>query len=72
MSMGEATLDDEDADMIMPEPICMYCGRLCETTEVIHTGDEETYKGFECWCYCEHCKKDTFHKIKIKDGTRER
>lgn len=59
------------ADAICPdEPTCMYCGRKCEKTEVVWTGDDESYAGFELWCYCEHCKTDTFHKL-IKQPTME-
>lgn len=40
----------------------MMCGKDCEITETVYTGDEESYKGWEFWCYCENCKIDTFHK----------
>jgi len=54
-------------DAICPdEPICMYCGKICDTTELIYTGDDESYEGFESWCWCEDCQADTFHKM-IKD-----
>lgn len=52
----------EDA-ICVDEPRCMYCGRLCDKTEVVYTGNEESYAGFEGWCYCEYCKTNTFHKM---------
>ena len=57
------------ADAICPDELrCMYCGKLCETTEVIYTGDDESYAGFEVWCFCEDCQTDTFYKM-VKDET---
>ena len=50
-------------DAIIPEPTCQYCGRICNKEEIVWTGDNESYEGFELWCYCEHCKTDTFHKL---------
>ena len=51
-------------DAICPdEPTCMICGKKCDITEVVWTGDDESYEGFELWCYCKHCKTDTFHKM---------
>lgn len=56
-------------DAICPdEPTCMYCGKICETTETIYTGDDESYEGFELWCWCDDCQADTFHKM-VKDET---
>ena len=45
------------------EPTCQYCGKICERTEVVWTGDENSYKCWELWCYCEECKTDTFHPM---------
>ena len=51
-------------DAICPdEPTCMYCGKICGATEVIYTGDDDSYAGFELWCRCDDCQEDTFHKI---------
>ena len=52
-----------DDAICLEEPTCMMCGRECKTTEYVWTGDENSYKGWELWCYCEHCKIDTFHKL---------
>ena len=52
-----------DDAICLEEPTCMECGQECKTTEYIWTGDENSYKGWELWCYCEHCKIDTFHKL---------
>jgi hypothetical protein len=58
-------------DAICPdEPTCMYCGKICETTETIYTGDDESYEGFELWCWCDDCQTDTFHKM-IKDTQQQ-
>lgn len=51
------------------EPVeakCMWCGKECTTTETVYTGDEESYKGYEFWVYCQDCKVDTFYKLKPK------
>lgn len=57
------------AAAICPDELrCMYCGKICETSEVIYTGDDESYEGFECWCWCEDCQADTFYKM-VKDET---
>lgn len=56
-------IDDNDS-VEYPEPICMHCGALCDITEEIYTGDLESYKGIEVWCYCKKCRADTFHAIK--------
>ena len=45
------------------EPTCMYCGKICDKVEYVWTGDKNSYKGFELWCYCDKCKTDTFHKL---------
>ena len=59
------------ADAILPdEPTCMYCGKICKTTECVWTGDDESYGGWEMWCYCPDCDADTFHKM-IKDEEHE-
>ena len=52
-----------NAKIIMEDPTCMNCGRLCKKNEIVWTGDTESYEGFELWCYCEYCKIDTFHKL---------
>ena len=52
-----------DDAICLEEPTCMECGQECKTTEYMWTGDENSYKGWELWCYCEHCKIDTFHKL---------
>lgn len=49
--------------MCLDEPTCMECGNICKKTEIVWTGDEESYEGFELWCYCDNCKIDTFHKL---------
>ncbi len=55
------------ADAVCPEePTCMECGKVCSRTEVVWTGDSESYAGFELWCYCEDCQTDTFHRM-VKD-----
>lgn len=55
-------------DAVIAEgPTCMYCGRICDTMEVVYTGDDESYAGFELWCYCDHCKADTFHRMIKKE-----
>lgn len=46
------------------EPDCMWCQKQCANTEVIWTQDEESYKGYELWCYCPECDIETFKKIK--------
>ena len=57
-------------DAICPdEPTCIYCGKICSTTEVVYTGDDDSYGGFECWC--DDCQKDMFHKI-MKDKEHKR
>lgn len=45
---------------------CMYCGKHCDKAELINTGDDESFEGFEVWCWCDDCKVDTFYKIKCK------
>ena len=45
------------------EPTCSECGRICDTIEIVWTGDSNSYKGFELWCYCEYCETDTFHRL---------
>lgn len=32
-------------------------------TEYVWTGDSNSYKGWELWCYCEDCDVETFHKL---------
>ena len=58
-------LESEDK-LVIEEPICMYCGKVCDTVEFVYTGDEESVDGFEVWCYCDDCQVDTFHKIREK------
>ena len=50
-------------DAILPNSTCIYCGNDCEKNEVVWTGDNNSYEGFELYCYCEHCKIDSFKKI---------
>ena len=50
-------------DAVLEEPTCQWCGRICKKNEVVWTGDANSYKGWELWCYCPHCKTDTFHII---------
>lgn len=55
------------ADAICPDgPTCMYCGKICDINAVIYTGEDESYEGFELWCWCDDCHEATFHKM-IKD-----
>lgn len=59
-------------DAVCPdEPTCMYCGKICERTEVVYTADNESYSGFELWCWCEDFQVDTFHKM-IKENTHNK
>ena len=51
------------SDAIIPEPTCIWCGRICEKNEVVWTGSSESYAGNELWCYCKYCKTDMFKKI---------
>jgi hypothetical protein len=46
--------------------VCMECGYECEKHETIHTGDENSLRGWEVWCYCNACDAETFHPIKLK------
>lgn len=58
----------EDA-ICLEEPTCMMCGRECSTTEYVWTGDSNSYKGWELWCYCKDCDIETFHKlVKLQKG----
>ena len=51
-------------DAICPDdPTCMECGHICKKSEIVWTGDQNSYKGWELWCYCDLCKVDTFHKM---------
>jgi hypothetical protein len=51
-------------DAICPDdPTCMECGNICKKSEIVWTGDQNSYKGWELWCYCDRCKIDTFHKM---------
>jgi hypothetical protein len=51
-------------DAICPDdPTCMECGNICKKSEIVWTGDQNSYKGWELWCYCDRCKVDTFHKM---------
>lgn len=36
------------------EPLCMDCGKECDTVEFINNP-------LEMWCYCKQCDVDTFH-----------
>ena len=51
-------------DAICPDdPTCMECGNICKKSEIVWTGDQNSYKGWELWCYCDRCKVDTFHRM---------
>ena len=53
----------------LEEPTCMECGRKCSTTEYVWTGDSNSYKGWELWCYCKHFHVESFHKlVKVQKG----
>ena len=52
-----------DDAICLEEPTCMECGRKCSTTEYVWTGDSNSYKGWELWCYCKDCDVETFHKL---------
>lgn len=52
------------------ESACMYCSRdgTHGHWECVHTGDEESYEGWEEWFCCHVCRDaglpcETFHKI---------
>jgi len=45
------------------EPTCQNCGEHCAKIEYVFTGDMNSYKGWELWCYCDKCKMETFHKL---------
>lgn len=52
-----------DGNYEIPDATCMICGKECKEVELIYTGDDESYLGYELWCYCDKCNIDTFHKI---------
>jgi hypothetical protein len=55
----------------IPDPVCMHCGKTSwKRTEVVFTGDTESYQGFELWSYCEDCETDTFHRINKYKGQK--
>lgn len=57
-------IDDASEDAIcLEEPTCQWCGAICDRTEVVWTGDEDSYQGYELWCYCDKCKTDTFRPM---------
>lgn len=37
-----------------------------DVVETIHTGDENSLRGWEVWCYCRKCDCETFKQIKLK------
>jgi hypothetical protein len=52
------------------EVACMYCGAddTKGNWECVHTGDEESFEGWEDWFCCHVCRDaakpcETFHKI---------
>lgn len=51
-------------DTYYPDSRCMMCSKVCETWEVICTGDEDAYEGFEVWAYCRECDCETLHPCK--------
>lgn len=61
-----------DDAICLDNPTCMNCGRMCKKTEYVWTGDHNSYKGWELWCYCEHCKTETFHRLVRKTNSYER
>lgn len=46
--------------------VCMECEKDCDVVETVWTGDEESLRGWEVWCYCPACDVETFHPIKLK------
>ena len=57
---------DNQNKLEFEENTCMYCGKKCDNVELLYTGDDESFEGFEVWCWCEECQVDTFHKIREK------
>lgn len=51
------------SDAVLPDSTCIWCGKDCKKNEVVQTGNNESYEGFELWCYCDDCNTDTFKKI---------
>lgn len=51
-------------DIDTPNATCMFCFKTCTTWELIYTGDEDTYEGWEIWAYCPECPCETFHPCK--------
>lgn len=45
---------------------CMECGGVPDVVETIHTGDGNSLRGWEVWCYCRKCDCETFKQIKLK------
>lgn len=56
-----STEDLEDISVV-----CMDCGKDCSTYETVWTGDEQSLRGWDVWCYCRECDVETFHPIKLK------
>ncbi len=48
--------------------VCMECEKDCDVVETVWTGDEESLRGWEVWCYCPSCDVETFHPIKLKNN----
>jgi hypothetical protein len=51
----------------------MYCGSTEGHSEVVDTGDPESFEGFENWLCCHNCRDkklpcETFHKIESNHG----
>lgn len=44
---------------------CIWCNEICETTQLLDTGE-----AIEMWCYCAKCDSECWHPIKkINEGT---
>lgn len=53
---------------VPPEKACMYCGGNEGHWETVHTGDEDSFEGWEDWFCCHACRDagkpcETFHRI---------
>ena len=57
--IGQDILDKASAI----SPMCMICQKECDNTEVVWTENEESYKGYELWCYCPECNVETFKQL---------
>jgi hypothetical protein len=64
------------APAAQPEKSCMYCGSNGGHWERVHTGDDESFGGWEDWFCCHSCRDagnpcETFHRIPIPAATQE-